>query len=112
MKTVCRLEDFETPNVSIYLFDDDTDIEIGQNQTVIRSVTGEISLTILDCDTSNCVLHENVSAPYGYVGWKYTYDPVGGWQPNQNWAKIVEVSEMDPENLSFGLPEEASDGDT
>ena len=35
MKTICRLADFQVPNVSIYLFDDAKPVSIEADRTVI-----------------------------------------------------------------------------
>lgn len=74
MKTLTRPD----TNVSIYLFDDEIPVLIGATQT---QVGDPAQLYISDCDTSNIVLHENVTAPDDWAGHKYLYVN-GAWEPN------------------------------
>lgn len=85
MKTICRLSDFVVPNVSLYLFSDDTPVSIGTNQTVIGDPENP-DLIVLDCNTSNCVLYEGVTNPDDWFGWKYTYTPETDWVLNPDWV--------------------------
>ena len=84
MKTICRLADFIVPNVSIYLFDDDTLITSRETSTVIGPLDNP-NFIIMDVDPSNSVVYENVINPSGYTGWKYTYTPEDGWELNPNF---------------------------
>jgi hypothetical protein len=88
MKTICRLPDFEVPNVSLYLYSDDTPISVESDRTVIGDPANP-SLYILDCTTSNCVLHEGVSEPLDWYGWKYTYTDEDGWELNPKWEPPI-----------------------
>ena len=84
MKTICRLADFDTPNVSLYLFDDSVPVNIEADRTVVGPEANP-SFIVLDCTTSNCVLHEGVDDPGDWEGWKYTYTVLDGWQLNPDW---------------------------
>lgn len=84
MKTICRLADFEVPNVSLYLIADDTPVNVTDSMVVVGDPAAPEFL-VMDCNTSNCVLHEGVSDPGDWVGWKYTYTLTGGWELNPDW---------------------------
>ena len=84
MKTICRLEDFVVPNVSLYLYPDTTEITILDDRTIIGDPANP-ELYIMDCTISNCVLKENVTDPGEWFGWKYTYTDADGWELNPNW---------------------------
>lgn len=85
MKTICRLDDFIVPNVSLYLYPDTTLVTIEEDRTVIGPIDKPY-LIVMDCDSSNCVLKENVSDPSDWYGWKYTYTDASGWQLNPQWV--------------------------
>ena len=85
MKTICRLPDFQVPNVSIYLFADDKPVSIEADRTVIGDPANP-DLIIMDCNTSNCVLEEGVTNPDDWFGWKYTYTDADGWVLNPGWV--------------------------
>jgi hypothetical protein len=85
MKTICRLPDFDVPNVSIYLFDDTVSITIDSERTVVGDPDNP-ELIILDCNTSNCVLYVEVPNPDEWYGWKYTFTPEQGWALNPDWT--------------------------
>jgi len=57
--------------VSVYMFDDAEVVSIEANRTVIGNPETRI---IGDCNTSNAVLHENVTPPEGWIGGKYLFD--------------------------------------
>lgn len=84
MKTICRLADFNPPNVSIYLFEDSKPVEIASDKTTIGDPANP-DFYIADCNSSNCVLYENTTNPDEYAGWKYFYTPDGGWVLNPDW---------------------------
>jgi len=84
MKTICRLANFEVPNVSLYLFEDSITVTIGDTKTTISDSEG-VELYIADCTTSNSVLYENVTDPGDWDGWKYTYTTDGGWVLNPDY---------------------------
>ena len=85
MKTICRLADFQVPNVSIYLFDDAKPVSIEADRTVIGDPASP-ELIVMDCNTSNCVLKEGVTEPTDWFGWKYTYTDADGWELNPGWV--------------------------
>jgi hypothetical protein len=85
MKTICRLENFTVPNVSLYLFADEQQVLIQENKTIVGA-PDQPDFVIMDCDTSNCVLKENVTEPDQWVGWKYTYTDEVGWELNPSWV--------------------------
>lgn len=79
MRTICRLASFEPkPNVSLYLYSDDTLITILPDCVLIGDPE-DPSLVIADCNQSNCVLYDGVSDPGDWAGWKYTYTPETDW---------------------------------
>jgi len=91
MKTICRLGDFSVPNCSLYLFDDAKQISVEADRTIIGDPANP-DLYIMDCNTSNAVLHEGVSEPDDWYGWKYTYTSDGGWALNPIWVDPRENS--------------------
>ena len=84
MKTICRLPNFDTPNVSLYLFDDSVAVNIESDRTVVGPESNPY-FVVLDCNTSNCILHEGVSDPGNWEGWKYFYTTQDGWELNPDW---------------------------
>lgn len=84
MKTICRLADFDPPNVSIYIFEDSKPVEIASDRTTVGD-PAQPDFYIADCNSSNCVLYENVIEPSGYCGWKYLYTPSTDWTLNPGW---------------------------
>lgn len=99
MKTICRLADFEVPNVSLYLFDDTVSITIDSNRTLIGDPDNP-DLVILDCNTSNCILYVEVSDPTDWYGWKYTFTPEQGWALNPGWVPPKPEPNVDPDPAS------------
>lgn len=87
MKTICRLADFERPNISLYIFEDDTPVFIQSDRTVV-GIPSKPDLVVLDCNQDNCVLHENVEEPDAYKGWKYTYTEEDGWVVDEEWPAL------------------------
>lgn len=98
MKTICRLADFERPNISLYIFDDDTRVAVGDVSTVV-GLPARPDLIIMDCTKDNCVLHEGVEQPIAYKGWKYTYTEEDGWAIDEEWpalrARLARTSSQD-----------------
>lgn len=83
MQTICRLSSFVEPDVSLYLLEDDVQVTIKDDRTVVGD---PVQFTILDCDSSNCILYTNVVQPSGWYGWKYKYNSSAGWVLNPNWV--------------------------
>jgi Tol biopolymer transport system component len=85
MKTICRLADYtQGPNISLYLFPDDKQVLIESDRTTIGDPSNP-EMYIMDCDSSNVVLHEGVTEPDDWFGWKYFYTADGGWTSNPAW---------------------------
>lgn len=85
MKTICRLADYtQGPNISLYLFPDDKEVLVGSDRTTIGDPSNP-EMYIMDCDSSNVVLHEGVTEPDDWFGWKYFYTADGGWTSNPAW---------------------------
>ena len=55
----------------IYVFADDTAIDVQTDKTVIGDPD---TLIISDCNSSNVTVHTSVTDPGDYWGWKYNYD--------------------------------------
>ena len=87
MKTICRLTSHYAPCISIYLFQDDEEVFIGPSSTRVGPEENP-DLVILDVNTSNAVMYDNVPEPSGYHGWKYQYSPDQGWVLYEGWPKI------------------------
>ena len=69
--------------VSIYLFDDDTFVHMGNEN--IR-VGDPVNFYIGDLHNHNAFLHEDIKdAPKDWVGHKYTYDGTT-WKANSDWV--------------------------
>lgn len=79
MKTVVRKE----TNVSLYLLPDSTTVLLDDTQMQVGA--NPIEFFVADCDISNAVLHENVTDPGDWKGWKYLYDGTT-WTLNPNWV--------------------------
>jgi hypothetical protein len=69
-------------NLSIYLFDDAEPLAITASEITVGSPA---KLIIGDCNASNTVLHENVTAPEDWYGHKYLFDGTA-WTLNPNWV--------------------------
>jgi hypothetical protein len=67
MKTII----LQGTNVSLYIFEDNVVVDIAADKTTIGNPATEY---ILDCNTSNVTLYENVTPPEDWVGWKYLFD--------------------------------------
>jgi hypothetical protein len=66
MKTIIRNE----TNVSLYIFVDDV-VDIAADKTTVGNPVIEY---ILDCNTSNATVYENVTPPEDWKSWKYLFD--------------------------------------
>ncbi len=114
MKTICRLPDFtDGPNVSLYLFEDSKQVLIESDKTVIGDPS-KPDVIIMDCNSSNVVLHEGVTDPDDWCGWKYFYTTDDGWVLNPNWVDPnlpvppnppFATDSADSESGESGLPE-------
>lgn len=79
MKTVVRKD----TNVSLYLLPDSTTVILNNSQMQVGS--NPVEFYVVDCDVSNAVIHENVTDPGDWQGWKYLYDN-GTWTLNSEWV--------------------------
>jgi hypothetical protein len=78
MKTIVRNED----GISIYLLDADTEIEMLENQIIVGS---PIKFIIADYNSESARVHENVTAPDDWRGWKYIFDGKK-WSENPDYV--------------------------
>ena len=77
MKTLTR------GNRSIYIFEDSQIVTLTPHSITVGSPAEFI---IGDCNNSNTVLHEGVSAPESWVGHKYDFDGAT-WTLNPDWVE-------------------------
>ena len=78
MKTLC----FKDTNVSAYLFNDATYIEVTSDKTIV----GEpVEFFILDMNSTTATLYLNVTAPSDWAGGKYLFDGTT-WTANPNYV--------------------------
>ena len=78
MKTITRNDN----NISLFLFADDKVIDLQADRTVIGDPE---ELIVADCNSSNVTVHENVTEPDDWYGWKYFYDGTT-WTLNSDWV--------------------------
>ena len=79
MKTIVRKSD----NVSLYLYDNDKEITLESNRTVIGP-TDNPELYISDCNSSNVEIHTDVANKSDYWGRKYKHDG-SSWSVNSDY---------------------------
>jgi hypothetical protein len=77
MKTITR-----NNNISLYLFADDKALDVQSDKIVVGDPE---ELIIGDCNSSNVTVHENVTEPDDWFGWKYFYDGTT-WTLNSDWV--------------------------
>lgn len=78
MKTITRNED----NLSIWMFADDKALDVQSDKIIVGDPE---ELIIGDCNSSNVTVHENVTEPDDWFGWKYFYDGTT-WTLNPDWV--------------------------
>lgn len=78
MKTLTRNDN----NISLYIFDDAKLVSVQADRTVVGSPE---ELIIADCNSGNVTLHENVTPPEDWTGWKYFFDGTT-WTQNPDWV--------------------------
>lgn len=72
-------------NISLYVFEDTEVVNVGADKTIIGDPA---QLIVSDCNSTDTVLHENVTTPpEDWVGWKYLYID-GVWSLNPKWRDI------------------------
>lgn len=85
MKTIVRNED----SISLYYFDDDTEITVGETTTVITK-DGETVLTIADSEPEGVTIYTEVDAVPDWYGWKYFYDG-STWTVNEDFKGTTDI---------------------
>lgn len=76
MKTVVK----ET--VSVYLFDDSVYLSLSDDMMVVGD---PVEFYVSDCNLSNSVVYEGVTAPSDWTGGKYLFDGAD-WTLNPKWV--------------------------
>lgn len=72
-------------NLSLYLFEDAEVLDITADQITVGNPAEFI---IADCNSTNTVLHEDVTGPADWTGGKYFYDGAD-WALNPDWKELV-----------------------
>jgi hypothetical protein len=78
MKTLTR----KGSGISLYIFDDAEFVSVGADKTVVGDPE---RLVIYDCNSSSVSLHEDVTPPEDWFGWKYFFDGTT-WTQNPDWV--------------------------
>ena len=78
MKTITLKEN----GISLYLFADDVALDVNDERIVVGD---PVKFIIGDCNATNVDIHENVSDPGAWCGWKYFYDGQA-WTLNPEWV--------------------------
>tara|TARA_S200002703_G_scaffold157603_2_gene165892 strand:- start:132 stop:422 length:291 start_codon:yes stop_codon:yes gene_type:complete len=91
MKAICRPSNHKDKDICLYLFSDETQVDIQEGRMVVGHPL-EPDFIVLDCFQSNAVLYENVTTPSGWTGWKYKYSSIvtsgteeKSWVLNDQW---------------------------
>ena len=69
-------------NLSLYLFEDAEPVAMNADNIIVGEPP---KLIIADCNSSDTVLHEGVTATTDWAGYKYLFDGTT-WTPNSNWV--------------------------
>jgi len=67
---------------SIYLFEDDVSVVLSDTNITV----GDPAILVIgDCSSTDTVLHEGVTAPDDWYGYKYTFKR-SKWKLNPDWV--------------------------
>lgn len=80
MKTLC----FTDTNVSAYLFDDATPVEVTSENTIVGQ---PVEFFIGDMKSTTARLYENVTEPNDWIGGKYLFDGAN-WTINPDYKTL------------------------
>jgi hypothetical protein len=88
---------FNGSNNSAYLYDDSVEITVREDRIIIGEVSSP-ELIIMDMNSNNATLHENVTAPDDWFGNKYKFDG-SDWSENPEWSDPVQtrIAELEAE---------------
>lgn len=84
MKAICRPSNHKNKDICLYLFSDETQVDIQEGRMVVGHPL-DPEFIVLDCTQSNAVLYEGVTSPSGWAGWKYKYSVEESWVLNDEW---------------------------
>jgi hypothetical protein len=84
MKTLC----FTDTNVSAYLFDDATPVEVTSENTIVGQ---PVEFFIGDMKSTTATLYDNVTAPSDWVGHKYLFDGQA-WTINPDYKPFEQTT--------------------
>ena len=82
MKTIVE----NNTNLSKFIFEDDAEIIIGSDYITTPN------FRVLDLNSSNTTMYENVTPPNDWYGNKYTFDGTT-WAANPDWVDPTEEDE-------------------
>lgn len=80
---------FNDSNNSAYLYDDSKKITVREDRIIIGKISSP-ELIVMDMNSNNATLHENVTAPDDWYGNKYKFDG-SDWSENTEWSSPVET---------------------
>tara|TARA_B110000196_G_C20584876_1_gene403609 strand:- start:226 stop:519 length:294 start_codon:yes stop_codon:yes gene_type:complete len=87
MKTIISNE----TNHSLYIFKDDEVMDVDGNR---YEVGDPVELIILDCNSNNTTVHENVTPPSDWIGRKYIFDGTD-WTVDSDYVDSDNVEEIE-----------------
>ena len=85
----------DSDNVSLWLFDDDKGVYIGETRTEVGT---PLEFYISDMRTDTCTLHTEVTAPENWVSEKYRYTTDEGWVLNPDYVPYVPSTDTPSES--------------
>ena len=78
MKTITD----KATGASIYIFENNINLDISAQQITVGD---PVEFTIIDFNSSNTIIYENVDPPDDWKGYKYLYDGTT-WAANENFT--------------------------